>query len=78
MVTLALEKRVRALESQVAQLQVELRSVRKAKPKDWRRTIGAFTDDEGMMGLLAEALRLRNSDRKKTRPKAAPRRRAGQ
>ena len=35
------------------------------KTKDWRQTIGAFTDDEGMKEILREAIRLRELDRKK-------------
>ena len=78
MVTVTLEKRVKALELQVAQLKDELRGARAGKWKDWRRTIGAFTDDEGMKEILRDAMRLRKLDRKKTRPKAATRRKAGE
>ncbi len=69
-----LEERVSVLESRVAQLQDELCSVRSAREKDWRRTIGAFTDDEGVQELLQEALRLREADRKKARSKGTTRR----
>ncbi len=41
------------------------------KIKDWRRTIGAFTDDEGMKEILREAIRFRELDRKKARSKTA-------
>ncbi len=58
-----LEKRVESLEAQVA----ELRAARANAPKDWRRTIGVFTDDPGMQEILKEAMRLRESDRKKAR-----------
>jgi len=74
MVSLTVETRLKAIESQIAQLQEELRRVQTANSKDWRRTIGAFTDDEGMKDLLQDAMRLRSLDRKKTRPKAAARR----
>jgi predicted nucleic acid-binding Zn-ribbon protein len=70
----ALERRVKALESHVAHLQEELRSVRSGKEKDWRRTIGAFTDDEGVKQILRDALRLREADRKKARSKGTARR----
>ena len=63
---LTLDKRVKLLESQVAQLQDKLRSTESRK-KDWRRTIGAFTDDEGMQEILREAMRLREADRRKAR-----------
>lgn len=74
MSVVTLEERVRVLESRVAQLQDELRSVRSASEKDWRRTIGAFTDDEGLKELLQEALRLREADRKKAKSKGATKR----
>jgi len=70
----ALERRVKALESRVAQLQDELQSLHRAKNKDWRRTIGALTDDEGVKGILQEALRFRKADRKKARSKRAAKR----
>ncbi len=74
MTIVALERRVKALESRVAQLQDELRSVHRVKKKDWRRTIGALTDDEGLKEILQEALRLREADRKKARSKGAAKR----
>jgi hypothetical protein len=69
---LSLEQRVAALELEVAEL--------KARPgngrvKDWRRTIGRFTDNPGMKELFADALKLREADRRKTRrpsPKKRP------
>ena len=66
-----LERRLKALESHVAQLQDEVRSARSGREKDWRRTIGAFTDDEGMKEILRETLRLREADRKKARSRRA-------
>jgi hypothetical protein len=62
----SVEKRLSALELRVAQLQAE---VNQEKPprKDWRRTIGAFTDDAGMQEILKEAMRLRERDRSKLR-----------
>lgn len=58
------EERLEQLESRVAKLEEELRAAR-GRSKDWRRTIGAFTDDDGMHAILREAIRLRESDRKK-------------
>jgi hypothetical protein len=63
-----LENRVAELESRVTELQSELRASSPGK-KDWRRTIGAFTDDAGMKEILKEAMRLREEDRQKSRPK---------
>jgi len=70
MTNLTLDKRVKLLESQMAQLQDELRATGSRK-KDWRRTIGAFTDDEGMQEILREAMRLREADRRKVRSRPA-------
>jgi hypothetical protein len=35
--------------------------------KDWRRTVGIFTDDPGMQELFADAQKIREADRKKVR-----------
>ena len=67
MVNASLERRVKNLETQVDELQGQLRAVQKVK--DWRRTIGAFTNDEGMQQILRDAMRLREADRKKVRAK---------
>ena len=57
----------------MAQLQEEVRAGRRAD-KDWRRTIGAFTGDAGMLDILRQAMRLREQDRKKARAKQAVKR----
>jgi hypothetical protein len=62
---LSLKHRVEILEARLDKLQGELISSRNGKEKDWRRTIGAFTDDEGMQAILQEAMRLRENDRQK-------------
>jgi hypothetical protein len=64
--TLSLKHGVEILESRVDKLQVELNSAGRVRGKDWRRTIGAFTDDEGMQAILQEAIRQRDMDRQKT------------
>ncbi len=67
----SLTKRVAALERQIA----ELKSQRDdARTKDWRRTIGIFTDNLEMKDLFAEAMKLREADRRKAR-RRQPRRR---
>jgi hypothetical protein len=63
MIRPSLEKRVESLEAQMA----ELRTTRANVPKDWRRTIGAFTDDDGMLAILKAAMRLREADRQQAR-----------
>jgi hypothetical protein len=64
MASLSLEQRVAALEHELAQLKSQRRNGRE---KDWRRTIGMFTDNPGMKELFAEAMKLREADRGKTR-----------
>jgi len=67
MATQDLEQRVEILESQLGKLLDDVRASRQGRSKDWRRTIGAFTDDEGMQQVLRDAMRLREADRKKSR-----------
>jgi predicted nucleic acid-binding Zn-ribbon protein len=62
-----LRKRIDELELQISRLQDEVRAAKRERAKDWRRTMGAFTDDEGMQEILREAMRLREADRKKAR-----------
>ena len=69
-----LEKRVAQLEVQVAKLQNELSASRQQSSKDWRRTIGIFTDDEGMKAIFDEARKLRKADRRKARAPSSKRR----
>lgn len=65
---LPLEKRVSELERRLAAVQERLLAM--PGPRDWRRAVGAFTDDPGMQEVLEEAIRLRTADRTRTRPKA--------
>ena len=68
-----LEKRVAALEQEVAGLKATLAT----KPrKDWQRTIGMFRDDPGMLEIFQEAMKIREEDRRLTRPKPARKRKA--
>jgi hypothetical protein len=60
----------------VQQLQAALKN--RASPKDWRRTIGAFTDDVGMQEIFKEAMKIREQDRKRTRAKKPPKRKPRQ
>ena len=61
---LSLEQRVAVLEQELA----ELKSLRgNVRDKDWRRTVGMFTDNPGMKELFAEAMKLREADRAKAR-----------
>ena len=73
----SLDQRVSRLESDLARLRAEVLAIRRHDTKDWRRTIGVFTDDEGMKEILAEAMKIREADRKKARAKRTKTRRSG-
>lgn len=61
---LTLEERVAVLEQELAGLKSRQA---KGREKDWRRTVGMFTDNPGMKELFAEAMKLRDADRKQAR-----------
>jgi hypothetical protein len=63
-----LEERVASLEKKVAELENALNG---GYQKDWRRTFGMFTGDEGMKRVDEEARKIRERDRQQT-----PRRKA--
>jgi hypothetical protein len=67
----SLEQQVAALEHEVSELKARLAN---GRVKDWRRTVGGFTDDPVMKEIFAEAIKLREADRRKAR-RAAPKRR---
>ena len=58
-----LKQRVESLEKQIAQMQAQ--QANGPGREDWRQTVGMFTDDPGMLELFAEAMRLREADRRK-------------
>ena len=61
-----LEERVATLEQLVAHLlQTTAPGVR---PKDWRRTVGMFDGDPIMQEIIVAGQRLRDEDRRQTRP----------
>ena len=64
MKTLTIEQRVAVLEQELSELKVRRGS---GHVKDWRRTVGMFTDNPGMKELFAEAIKLREADRRKAR-----------
>lgn len=67
----ALEQRLTAVEAELAELK---RKVAEPKPeRDWRKTIGAFSGDDGMMEIFEEARKLREADRAKARRTRKPR-----
>jgi hypothetical protein len=66
----ALEQRLATVEAELAELK---RKVEQPSPRrDWRRTIGMFTDDEGMKEMFRDALKQRQLDRAKTRGSRKP------
>jgi hypothetical protein len=62
MKTLTIEQRVAALEQELAELKAGRGN---GRVKDWRRTIGQFTDKPEMKEHFAEAMKLRDADRRK-------------
>jgi len=61
-----LERRVRALERQMKQLRQERGSVN-APGFDWEATIAKFKNDEDVLAVLAEAMKLREKERRTVR-----------
>lgn len=61
---LTLEQRVAVLEQELSALKARRGN---GHVKDWRRTVGLFTDNPGMKELFAEAMKLREADRDKAR-----------
>ena len=64
----SLEERVAALEKKLAELES---SLSEGYQKDWRRTFGMFTGDEGMKRVAEEALKIREKDRQKAKRRKA-------
>jgi hypothetical protein len=64
-----IEKRLSALEARVSELD---RMVSESpSTKDWRRSIGVFTDDPGMQAIFVEAMRIRAADRARAHRRGA-------
>jgi hypothetical protein len=63
-------KRVAVLESQVTELQDQVRSARPRKPKDWRRAVEKYAGDADLQTVFAEAMKLREADRRRARKPA--------
>ena len=64
----SLEERVALLEQEFSVLKSRQDAGRQAgRQKDWRRTIGMFTDNAEMKDLFAEAMKLREADRRRAR-----------
>ena len=63
---LTLKKRVELLESQVAELRDQLRKGI-GRTKEWRRAIEQYAGDEDLQSVFAEAMKLRQAERKRVR-----------
>ena len=61
-----LEKRVAALEQEVAGLKAKLT---RQSGRDWKKTLGMFTDDPEMIEFFQDGLKVREENRRRTRPK---------
>lgn len=67
-----LEERLLALEQEVSLLRSEIERLK--APKDWRSVVGMFSaDDEVMKRIDAAGRKIREADRRRTRPKAPKR-----
>jgi hypothetical protein len=68
-----LEKRLTQLESQVTRLQSEVHSAKGRKKPAWKHSLEKFADDQDLLSIFSEAMKLREAERRKARngkPKA--------
>lgn len=64
-----LERRLTALERQVRQLQKERDSAAEQPRFDWEATVARFKNDQDVLAVLAEAMKLREKERRALRRK---------
>jgi hypothetical protein len=64
----SLEERVAALEQKVAWLSRQILQERGPGRGDWRSTVGMFANDPIMKEIDEEARKIREEDRRQTRP----------
>jgi hypothetical protein len=70
-----LSQRLSSIESQLAILQDELRSVADGQAKSWQRAIERYAGDEDLLHVFRDAAKLREAERTKARKRrTAPRR----
>jgi len=71
-----LEQRVANLESQVEKLAERLQANGKSPAgKDWRRAVEKFAGDPDLQSIFAEAMKLREAERRRVRRTERPARR---
>ena len=68
MTTQELEQRLTKLENEVSTLRAEVQGT---KP-GWQRAVESLTGDEGLQDVFAEAMKLREKDRQKSRNRRTP------
>ena len=69
-----LEQRVMALERQVQRLSSQVQATKATGGKGWLAAVEEFAGDEDLLSIFADAQKLREQDRKRTRSrKVAPR-----
>lgn len=66
-----LEARITELERQLADIKLRIDML--SRPNDWRSVIGMFAGDEGMKEVFEEARKIREEDRRRTKPKPSKR-----
>jgi hypothetical protein len=64
MASLTFEKRLSKLEAEVHKLRKEVEST---KAKNWERAIDKYAGDDDLQAVFAEALKLREADRRRAR-----------
>lgn len=64
-----LEERLKDVESQLTVLRAQVASL--TQPTDWRSVAGMFDGDEVMQRIFDNARKVREEDRRRTRPKAS-------
>ncbi len=62
----SLENRLATVERRLNDLQLALATP--APRSDWRQSVGALTDRPGVLAILKEAQKLRDADRRRSRP----------
>ncbi len=77
MASQALAARVARLEAELRQLRAEVTGGGHSR-RNWRRAVERFTDDEDVLAVLREAMKLREADRQRAHRKRARPRRASQ
>jgi len=62
-----LEQRVAQLESALSRLQLQVDSSKAERKPGWKRSLEKFAGDEDLLSILADAMKLREAERRKAR-----------